>query len=382
MQEGHSIVLSRKEFPQLESSIEIVAKDGEDGRFEIHEKQHLHEKSDPKTEVPGRKILGEGTFKIAKKRTKLSSNPGGYEEDAVLTFKGAPLEEEIAIMEKVKAMNSPHLLVGKVFRYTNFKGQEKVKIHQPLAEGGELYQHYQLKTSKAKPFEELLKNQPDCLRISSQFIAGMIDMHAHGQAHMDIKPENVLITGTREAKISDFGFMTETKNLSREVVGTPGYIAPEVFNRAYNPEKADVFSSGILLYEILQGGVESTLFSADCEFISAVSEGKPFAREIGKLEVAIQKIYPEIPTKKSVGWEKNREQLLNGEEDNAEKLKLARKMMILDMLSAIPEDRPSMEEVLPLFQPPDEQVVVEQKFLAPLFRLPKSSPRRAPNRLM
>ena len=377
---GHAVVLSRKDFSGLANSIEIVP--GVGGKCEVYEKQHLHEKLRPESsirkEIPDKKILGSGTFKIAKKRTKLSTNAKGYEEDAAIIFKGedpGKIKREITAMEKVKAMKSSHLLVGKVFRYTNGKGDKRVKIHQPLAEKGELFLHYQglpanSQKGQSRARENLLGDPKDCLRISSQFIEGIADMHENNQAHMDIKPQNILITESGDAKVTDFGFMTETSKTLKSSKGTRGYMAPELFEDKcdYDPEKADIFSSGMVLHEILQGGVRSQLHQANKKFGMQRKEEKvPFNMAILPLKMAIKGIYPGIPSKGDNYWRTNRKKLLKDAKGSAKKLELARKMMILDMLSISPRDRPSMKEVLTLFKLSDEQADIEKKLPSSLL---------------
>eukprot|EP00253_Pinus_taeda_P010148 PITA_10148 len=81
------------------------------------------------------------------------------------------------------------------------------------------------------------------------------DCHELGVVHRDIKPENVLRTSSGQLKLADFGLSTrfaKGQNLSG-VVGTPSYVAPEVWAGTTYSEKVDVWGAGVLLHALLIG---------------------------------------------------------------------------------------------------------------------------------
>lgn len=67
--------------------------------------------------------------------------------------------------------------------------------------------------------------------------------------------ENVLVDQQMNVKLIDFGFAVEYKGLTDStVVGTPNYICPEqLVDKQYDPQKADVWALGILLYYLMTG---------------------------------------------------------------------------------------------------------------------------------
>lgn len=83
--------------------------------------------------------------------------------------------------------------------------------------------------------------------------------HEHGVLHRDLKPTNILVDAKNEPHIGDFGtakgLQSKARTSSSDVVmGTPGYISPEqVYGSKEVDRRADVYSLGVMLYEILTG---------------------------------------------------------------------------------------------------------------------------------
>lgn len=98
------------------------------------------------------------------------------------------------------------------------------------------------------------------LLILRDTLQALVFAHEKGVVHRDIKPANILISKEGEVKLTDFGIAhnteIDTDGLTKEgmTLGTPSYMAPEQFRDAGSVDKrADVYSSGILLYECLTG---------------------------------------------------------------------------------------------------------------------------------
>lgn len=90
---------------------------------------------------------------------------------------------------------------------------------------------------------------------SYQIATALQSIHANGVVHRDIKCDNIMInSNTGLVKLSDLGFANFVSALSSEVVGTPCYMAPEVFDGKYT-HKSDVYSFGMLLLEMLTNEV-------------------------------------------------------------------------------------------------------------------------------
>ena len=103
----------------------------------------------------------------------------------------------------------------------------------------------------------------DALRITAQIADGLAAAHRAGLVHRDVKPENVLMTkesfGIGRAKIGDFGLAKRVRGRGEKVfdglVGTPHYMAPELFTGGTASPSTDVYALGVCLFRMLTGRV-------------------------------------------------------------------------------------------------------------------------------
>jgi len=97
------------------------------------------------------------------------------------------------------------------------------------------------------------------LRLSRQLLSGLAAAHGLGILHRDIKPENVILDATGNAKLMDFGLARPVERSEAGqtragfIVGTPHYLAPEQLQGLEADRRADVYASGVVLYEIFTG---------------------------------------------------------------------------------------------------------------------------------
>src|SRR5450631_626834 len=96
----------------------------------------------------------------------------------------------------------------------------------------------------------------DAIGIALQILLALHEAHAAGVVHRDIKPANILLLGGRRVKVTDFGIARmDTSNLTQKdaVIGTPSYMSPEQCRGDTVDGRSDLFSTGIVLFEMLAG---------------------------------------------------------------------------------------------------------------------------------
>src|SRR5579862_6055050 len=100
----------------------------------------------------------------------------------------------------------------------------------------------------------------EAVRLVGQLLQGLAAVHAAGIVHRDVKPENVLVStaqGQAVLKLTDFGVSRLSYGASltkmTSLIGTPEYMAPELADHDTATPAADLYSAGIVLYEMLAG---------------------------------------------------------------------------------------------------------------------------------
>ncbi|KAJ0508001.1 putative protein kinase RLK-Pelle-DLSV family [Helianthus annuus] len=181
-------------------------------------------------------VLSDGTL-IAVKQLSSKSRQGNRE-----------FLNELGV---ISALQHPHL----------------VKLHGCCIEGNQLLLAYEymennnLARALFGPKEwQLELDWPTRYRICIGIAKGLAFLHEESRlkiVHRDIKATNVLLDKNLNAKISDFGMAKldeeDNTHISTRVAGTYGYMAPEYALRGYLTDKADVYSYGIVLLEIVSG---------------------------------------------------------------------------------------------------------------------------------
>jgi predicted Ser/Thr protein kinase len=108
----------------------------------------------------------------------------------------------------------------------------------------------------------------DAITLTVQLLEALQYAHSQGIIHRDIKPGNIIVTDDRVLKVMDFGLarrMTDVSNLTQsgEIVGTIAYLPPERFLGKSGDNTSDLYSVGVLLYELLSGRLPFTHESGD-----------------------------------------------------------------------------------------------------------------------
>ncbi|VDN23154.1 unnamed protein product [Gongylonema pulchrum] len=136
-----------------------------------------------------------------------------------------------------------------------------VKFYDQFQENGA--QYIIMEYCKHRSLREYVKKNGKLSDFSAayilrQLVSAVKYIHENNMIHRDLSAGNILISSIREdkffVKLADFGLATVFRkgDIARTMLGTPGYIAPQVYDRKYN-QKADVFALGGILYLMLAG---------------------------------------------------------------------------------------------------------------------------------
>jgi len=136
-----------------------------------------------------------------------------------------------------------------------------VVVHDVGSDQGTIYIAMELLTGE--PFHEVMGNKEfsdkEIILVGSQ-VARVLDYaHQHGIVHRDIKPSNIILSPDGQIKITDFGIAhiedpsVAQQTRAGEVLGTPAYMSPEQVLGSPVDGRSDVYSLGVILYELSTG---------------------------------------------------------------------------------------------------------------------------------
>ena len=183
---------------------------------------------------------------------------------------------------------------------------------------------YEGETLKKKIEKGPLKIE-EAADIAIQIALGLSEAHAHGIVHRDIKPANILITKSGVAKIVDFGLakLSGRTKLTKtgSTLGTVAYMAPEQLQGGDVDAQADIFSLGVVLYEMLTG---KTPFRGDHEAAIMYSILNEEPASIARFN---EKVTPEIEHIVAKALAKNKEERYQHADDLLADLRTERKKL-------------------------------------------------------
>ncbi|GAV84051.1 Pkinase domain-containing protein/HEAT_2 domain-containing protein [Cephalotus follicularis] len=188
-------------------------------------------------------LVGEGSFgKVYKGRRKYTGQTvamkfimkhGKSEKDI------QNLRQEIEILRKLKHENIIEML-------DSFESPQEFCVVTEFAQG-ELFEI--LEDDKCLPEEQVQA-------IAKQLVRALHYLHSNRIIHRDMKPQNILIGAGSVVKLCDFGFaraMSTNTVVLRSIKGTPLYMAPELVREQPYNHTADLWSLGVILYELFVG---------------------------------------------------------------------------------------------------------------------------------
>ncbi|MCS7056017.1 MAG: protein kinase [Thermoflexales bacterium] len=151
-------------------------------------------------------------------------------------------------------LNHPNIVTVYDVGRDVLSGRERHYIVMELVEGQDLKQVLRWRAANGQPFS--IEEAVDTAR---QICEGVGYAHRRGLVHCDLKPQNVLLTPEGQAKVTDFGIaraytvIPNADERADTVWGSPQYYAPEQAAGAAPTPASDVYSIGVMLYEMLAG---------------------------------------------------------------------------------------------------------------------------------
>lgn len=140
---------------------------------------------------------------------------------------------------------------GIVKHFDDFEKENKILLVMEYGSGGDLNKQIKQRVKERLPFKE-----HEVGLLFYQIVLALDNVHAHRMIHRDLKSANIFLMPTGVIKLGDFGFSklyndSVSLDIGTSFCGTPYYLAPELWERKRYSKKADMWSLGVILYELL-----------------------------------------------------------------------------------------------------------------------------------
>lgn len=210
---------------------------------------------------PARSLSGTtiGHFEVRERLGK-----GGMGE--VYRAQDTRLRRTVAVKRLAPQLCADHLyrrrFLEEAARASRFSDPRIAAIYEFVEEGNEMFlvmefvEGETLRQRLRRPIE-----LPEFFEIAIQCAEALAAAHERGIVHCDVKPENIMLTPEGRVKVLDFGVakrlprsdQSSTIDRAGTMAGTPAYMSPEVLMEKAPDARADIFSLGIVFYEVLTG---------------------------------------------------------------------------------------------------------------------------------
>lgn len=196
-------------------------------------------------------VLGEGAMGVVYK----GFDPDIRREVAIKTIRGA-LDDDGAVTRADRFRNEARAAgrlqhPGIVGVYDFGRDGDTAFIAMEFVQGQPLSRYIAQSAAGQLPIGD-----DDILSISGQLLEALHHAHEQGVWHRDVKPANLIMTRAGKLKIADFGIArieASGLTMATSMIGTPMYMAPEQFQGKAIDRRVDIYSAGVVLYQLVTG---------------------------------------------------------------------------------------------------------------------------------
>ena len=257
-----------------------------DGRYEIHE------------------ILGVGGMAVVYK---------AYDnlEDRIVAVK--ILKEEYARNEEFLRRFKNESKAISLLSHPNI-----VKIYD--VSFGDVIQYIVMEYIEGITLKEFIEQQvslswKDAVHFTLQILRALQHAHDRGIVHRDVKPQNIIVLPDNTIKVTDFGIArfarSEQKTITDKAIGSVHYISPEQARGEVTDEKADIYSVGVMMYEMLTGQLPFEAESAVSVAIMQLQrEPKPLTDINGSIPQGLEQVVMHAMQKDTMNRYKSSSEML------------------------------------------------------------------------
>ena len=175
-------------------------------------------------------------------------------DDRIYVCKISNLFGEDERSEKIKLFHNEIAIMSRL------KNPNIIELFDFFEENGFIY--LVIEYCEKGSMQKMICHSPEIVKdniktYANQICDGLFFLHENGVAHVDLKPDNILINADNQIKLADFGLsdFNPEEEKRKEIKGTKIYMAPEVLKgETYDPFMADIWSLAVTLFQMVSGG--------------------------------------------------------------------------------------------------------------------------------
>ena len=194
------------------------------------------------------KVVGEGSFGKA----LLARRVADKKRVVIKQISIAKMSSKDAMRTELEATLLSRLKHPNIVAFIDsFRSANHLQIVMEYADGGDLETCVKMRKGK-------LMNEKEVLHMFVQIALAIKHIHDRKILHRDLKSQNIFLTSTGIVKLGDFGVsrvLEKTLDLAATQVGTPYYMPPEICNNTKYNSKCDIWSLGVILFELMTLGM-------------------------------------------------------------------------------------------------------------------------------